>query len=504
MQHGEKVEAIAAVLSDEPSKKNYFLEKGYSDLAATIKCSFKSNGSRASEQFKLVVKPKPSRLGRVGKVFAGIGHFFVGIAVTLFGMLLTLAISIVHSLIVFLIMLVVYVGLFFSKVLDGAYRHTLGLAVACDRCKTKTELPGYKCPVCGRVHYRLKPGAYGVFKHTCRCGQRLPAAFFVSTKNKDTGERYRRRELDAVCGNPACGEQVLAGESVPLAITVAGAPSVGKSAYLTAVSHELIEESLPKVGCTVEHYTSEKENLYLTAAKNYSAGETIKTIEDSDEKQPSAVSFSFFIDHPKLRSRRLMHLFDIAGETFVNNGEHERQLQYGYAGVVLILDPMAIPDVRDSYEDELGEVDALNIGAEDINQVLGSFVAKAQSAGNVSVGQKMTVPVAVVINKIDQPGIRDLFSADAVDKFKAGHPDCKPEDVEDLMCRAFLAENRMGNFVTTADVNFKMVRYFACSAIGHARGEGEYAPQGVINPISWIISLLDKQLFRVLDGKTGQ
>lgn len=491
----KRAENIDALLPDEPSGKNYFLDKGFSDLGATIRESFEANKDSARASFKSVTGSKYSG---VGKVAMGVLYFFAGIAVTIFGTVLTLLISVVHSIIVFVIMLMVYIGLGVAKLADGAYRHTLGLSVVCDRCKIKTELPGYRCPSCGHVHYRLKPNTYGILAHTCTCGQKLPAAFFVRTKNKATGDTYRRKKLEAVCGNPTCEAQVFPDESRPITITIAGSPSVGKTAYLTAVSHELIEDVLPRAGCTITHYTPEKEILYRAAVADYGKGETAKTIEPTDREQPSAFSLSFFIEHAKLHPKRLVHVFDIAGETFIRNAEHERQLQYSYAGIVLIIDPMAIPEVRDCFESRLDEIDALSIGTEDPNQVLSSFVAKVQNAGIVTTGQQIEVPVAIVINKIDQPGVNELFSDEAANEFCTAHPDCKPDAVTDRMCREFLKDNRMGNFVTTVDVNFKTARFFACSAIGHTRGAGLYEPKNVLEPIRWIASLTDKPLARVL------
>lgn len=56
----------------------------------------------------------------------------------------------------------------------------------------------------------------------------------------------------------------------------------------------------------------------------------------------------------------------------------------------------------------------------------------------------------------------------------------------------------MGNFLNTVAARFETARYFACSAIGHARGAGRYAPQGVMEPIAWILAQADAPLCRAL------
>lgn len=491
-----KVDELEDILPEEPAKKQYFLEKGYSDLKAVIKDSFAMNSAEAKDQFK---KRKSDSDYRIVKISNWVMRIFASLAIRLFGMVLTFAISTVHCLVVFIIMLFVYLGLGVAKLIDFIYIHFGRISVICDNCKTKSVLPGYKCPFCGQIHYRLRPNVYGIFTHKCLCGQKLPALFLCSTKNKDTGDVIKRKKLEAFCSNPDCSKVVFSEESRPLCIPIAGTTSVGKTSYLTAVSHELVEVRLKPAGCEIAQYSPEKENGFLELMSNYSRGEVEKTHESNEVEVPSATSISYFVKHKTLRPKRLVHMFDIAGETFLNNSEHEGQKHYRYSdGVILIIDPLSIPEVSSQFEDQLNDVDLKGIGKDDPNEAVSSLIGKMRLQAGLNEGQKIEVPLAVVINKIDEPGVRDYFTDEAKKRFV--DPERKQDDyaAENLLCKAFFTENYMGNFVNLIEVNFKTVRYFACSAIGHTRGEGAYSPQRVLKPIEWITSLTDARLNKLV------
>ena len=65
------------------------------------------------------------------------------------------------------------------------------------------------------------------------------------------------------------------------------------------------------------------------------------------------------------------------------------------------------------------------------------------------------------------------------------------------MCRKFLIENGMGNFVNGICNKFKNNRFFACSAIGHTRDKGSYMPKGIMAPMEWIFRYADPKIGKV-------
>ena len=136
-----------------------------------------------------------------------------------------------------------------------------------------------------------------------------------------------------------------------------------KIAEETGFSKEFIEEVAPLKGIEVLPYSDEKQKIYQEIERDYDSGSTRMTARPQDVNQASSVSYSFFVDHPQFSPERLVHIYDIAGEVFTNNSENEVQKQYEYCqGIVLIIDPFAIPSVRYEYEDLLEPEDIAEIG----------------------------------------------------------------------------------------------------------------------------------------------
>ena len=130
------------------------------------------------------------------------------------------------------------------------------------------------------------------------------------------------------------------------------------------------------------------------------------TSEDSDVKRASAFSLSVFVRKDGLDPDRLIHLYDVAGETFLNNDEHEDQLQYAYAeGAVLLVDPMSIPDLASELEEGLSATDAAVSGRSNPDDVLASLIEKVKSVAKPDRQGRFTMPLAVVLSKADLPGL---------------------------------------------------------------------------------------------------
>ena len=126
------------------------------------------------------------------------------------------------------------------------------------------------------------------------------------------------------------------------------------------------------------------------------------TARPKDVNAASSVSFSFFVKNPALSPERLVHIYDIAGEVFTDNSENEVQKQYEYCqGVVLMIDPFAIPSIRYKYEELLTPEDVAGIGKADINTIINSFLNKLREVTGLSDSKMSAVPLAVVISKID-------------------------------------------------------------------------------------------------------
>lgn len=466
----------------QPAKKSYFFGQGYKDIGDAIRLSWRKNASTAKKYYDSFTEK-----GLMS--FKGIFKLFCALSVVSFGTVFFALISLVMVAVVSLFFVLVYIGFSAVWLFDRLYLMRKKIFTACNECKSKFLIPTYLCPDCGAQHTNLTPGMYGILRRTCSCGCKLPTAFFNG-----------RKKLQAIC--PNCLQRgrttyLNDRESRPLCIPVVGGRSVGKTAYITAFAKRFIEFVAPQKGLEIEFYNQAKEDIYGEIKADFAHGSTRMTARPQDLSQTSSVSLSFFIKHKSLQPERLVHIYDIAGEVFTNNDENEVQQQYEYCqGIVFILDPFAIPEVRFQYEELLSPEDLAGIGRADLNDVIDSFLNKLREVTGLSDSSMSTVPLAVVISKIDSAGLDQDVGRRAVEKLMKAQPQVFTDffNTQDYLCRKFLRENGMESFLNNISLQFKNNRFFACSAIGHSRGKGPYRPEGVLPPMEWLIQNADPKL----------
>lgn len=466
----------------QPAKKSYFFEKGYIDLANTIKGAWSRN--RTSIQKYVQNLRKLGDHGLPMKIFLGLMNILAVLAVVLCGSAITAIITLIHVSILLVFMATVYLGFMVIWLADRIYLTRKKIFTACHECKEKSLIPTYICPKCGAKHTNLTPGVYGILKRTCNCGEKLPTAFFNG-----------RKDLEAEC--PSCGHTLMDRESRPICIPVVGGRSVGKTAFITAFSKDFIEIVAPKKGFEIEFYSEDKKNIYDKIVQDYRTGSTRMTERQNDVNMASSVSFSFFVKHPVLSPERLIHVYDIAGEVFTDNNENEVQKQYEYCqGIIFVLDPFAIPSIKYQFEELLEPEDIAGIGSADINAIIDSFLNKLREVTGLNDSKMYSVPLAVVISKIDSAGLEQDIGKKAVQTMMKTDPEkfVNFYDAQDYLCRKFLKENNMESFLNHISIRFKNHRFFACSAIGHTRDKGSYRPEGVLPPMEWLFKCADEKM----------
>lgn len=474
----------------QPAKKSYFFDKGYTDLGNTIKGAWSRNGDSIKKYIENLQDLGDKSL--IPKIFLATVNIIAIIAVVLFGSIITMSITAINIAVLLVFMAIVYVGFSVIWMVDRIYLYKKKIFTACHECKEKSLIPTYICPKCRAKHTNLTPGVYGILHRRCNCGEKLPVVFFNGRKN-----------LEAEC--PNCKHPLTDRESRPICIPVVGGRSVGKTAFITAFSKEFIESVAPSKGIEIEFYNSKKEDIYKEITQDYVSGSTRMTARPQDVNQASSISFSFFVKHSLFSPERLVHVYDIAGEVFTDNNENEVQKQYEYCqGIVLIVDPFAIPSIRYKYEELLEPEDIAGIGKADINEIINSFLNKLREVTGLSDNKMAIVPLAVVISKIDSAGLEQDIGDMAVNKLMRLEPDKFTDfyDTQDYLCRKFLKENDMESFLNNISIQFKNNRFFACSAIGHTRDKGKYEPKGVLPPMQWLFSIADNKMGQIWNDIT--
>lgn len=478
----------------QPAKKSYFFDKGYKDLWNTIKGAWKRNFKSIAKYKENIEDAYTFEDNKYVFILKLIVNILAILSILICGSIITFAMTGINVAILFMFMIIVYIGFSIIWLVDRIYLLSHKIFTACNECKHKSLIPTYICPKCGAEHTNLTPGVYGILHRTCigtdpnsYCGEKLPTTFFNG-----------RRELKAIC--PICKTQLNDRETVPICIPVVGGRSVGKTAFITAFSKNFIDNVAKEKGWDIEFYNNKKAQIYKEIEQDYLLGSTRMTDRPQDVNKASSVSFSFFIKGNEFKPERLVHLYDIAGEVFTDNSENEIQKQYEYCqGIVLILDPFAIPSVRNRSEDLLSEKDIAGIGKADINEVIDSFLNKLRQVTGLSDKKMSSIPLAVVINKVDSGNIWEKIGDNAIKKLMSESPEVYDDyyNTEDYLCRKFLKDNGMESFINNVNLKFKNNRYFSCSAIGHTRDEGEYCPQGVIAPMQWLFNKADSKMMKL-------
>lgn len=460
----------------QPAKISYFFGPGWKQLGEFIKTFWNLN----QEDVKKRQAKFESGMGIMS--LGGVANLVSCFMLLLFGTIFFLIISGCVSVVLGAAYIIVYLLFFVVWLTDRIYLLRKRIFVACPNCKEKYLIPTYICPTCGRKHTKLTSGKYGAFKRTCECGTKLPSHFLT-----------KRSTLAAEC--PKCGYSLSGTESVPICVPVIGGRSAGKTAYITSFVYEFIEHAAPRNGMEIKHYNREMERFYNQEIKrDYLSGTTRMTKTENDINQASTKAFNFLIESRKFSPERLIQIYDVAGESFVENTENEEQLQYRYCqGIIFMLDPIAIPAVRNRLDERINEVDRNSVGTLDTDLILDSFLNKLRQITGQSSGAMVSTPIAVVISKGDIKTLNPFIGEDVISDYMSEH-DLEMDsymDIQDEMVRKFLNENGMAGFVSSIGLKFKNNRYFVCSAIGHTREAGRYNPKGVLEPMEWIFQNAD-------------
>lgn len=473
----------------QPAKTSYFFGPGWKDLWLFIKKFWGYN------QEDIKKRAKKAETGKGIMSLSGAGRLLSCFSLILFGTLFFVVISAAVSLVLGVAFLCVYAFIFVVWSADILYLLRKGIFVACPNCKDKYLIPTYICPGCGARHTKLTPGRYGVFHRTCLCGEKLPSHFMTN-----------RGKTAAEC--PKCGFALSGTGNKPICVPVIGGRSSGKTAYINAFSYEFIEMVAPRNGLSVNHYNEETKRFYDQDITNdYLDGTTRMTKTEMDVGKASSKAFSFIIHSDRMNPDRLIQIYDVAGESFVENTENERQLQYTYChGIVFMLDPLSIPVVRNYLDDSVSDVDKSSVGTLDVDLVLDALMNKLREITGQSTTSVFSVPIAVVVSKCDIRVLDRFIGDDVISDFmtERGWGMESYSVAEDRICREFLMDNGLAGFVSNIDMKFKNNGFFKCSSIGHTRESGRYNPKGVLEPMEWIFQTADSGLKAVLhENKFG-
>ncbi|MBQ2726856.1 MAG: hypothetical protein IJF78_14220 [Clostridia bacterium] len=455
----------------QPAKVSYFFGKGYRDLGNTIKGAWVRNIGFASDEL--------SKAADDGFISWGGGiHLVAAICIYVFGSMLTIFTSVLHISILLTFFCAIYLGFSIVWLIDRIYIFINKIKNACPNpnCQASFLIPTYECPQCHVMHTKLVPGKYGILHRTCNCGCKIPTTFMNG-----------RGDLQAYC--PECGFSLSGNTaSKQYAIPVIGGPSVGKTCYINMAIEQMISTVAPQKGWEVSFISEDDEKAFKATSSALKKGvRPLKTESDA------LTAYQLMLTMPNEKIGRRIYVYDIAGEMFSSSGDIQRNNAYNYAdGFIFLIDPLSIARYAMEVEDKIN-INSYGVSTKDFDEILNIMLINLEKMFGLSAKDVLKLNLAVVINKMDIPGLEALIGDDAAQAYLQAHPEeCKTfADAKNAVCKNFLETYEAGNFVRSASSKFKQVRYFTSSALGHNKEGVPYEGKNVIDPLLWILNKVD-------------
>jgi hypothetical protein len=393
----------------------------------------------------------------------------VGLVIGTFGALAFVAVaSVFFAMLLVLLVFGAVVTAGGSRLLEVAALFVRGITIECGSCHVRATRPIYRCPDCHAEHRRLLPGMSGVLRRTCQCHAVLPT-LLANGKAK----------LPAQCSE--CRAQLpIRGLTAPTVhIPVIAGPTAGKSVFMqTAVSRLMLRDD--GFEFADERAKDEFErNLQLGVVDD--PRRAVKTVNT----RPKA--YNVYVGQEGSRQRRLLYLYDPAGEAVESPDElAESQFLKHTKGIVFIVDPFSLRQVRSETDRAvLSRVSASNTLPKDS---LERFVEALREHNRVKPGDRMKIPVAVVLTKADA-----LLDPSGAAHPYAGQAHGRRAD-RDAAVRLWLDTAGQRDLLSSMDNQFTTVSYFVVSyqdareVVGHESGNGAVANDDPATPLMWLLN----------------
>lgn len=470
----------------EPAFKQYYFRKAYHDYMQVVDESWKPNRAAAG----WVVETGKKLFTNGGVIFtwplgvmffaiAAVGSVAAALAYAIFGLvhlLLVLVCAAIAITVALAIRIVEYVSMAWRRIF---------LVCPHANCYRPISLPVYVCPNCGVKHHNLIPGSYGIFRRTCKCTAKLPTLFL-----------FGRNHLPSLCPHDDCQRPLNSsiGVTKNLHVPIVGGPAAGKTSFLMASMCELHERS-EKGELKLEFPEKKHQIMFERCSRNFLHGDLVsKTAEES----PDAFQV-------KLKDgdgdEGLLYVYDAAGELYQQTDTLRRHEYFSYThGVLFLIDPFSLPQVQIDFAPALQDAsDQVKPCDEQPQNVYDRMIGTLRQFSKME-GRFSSTPFAVVITKSDAFGVDNDIEA-AAPVSAAGEKD-KGEDPESRAVRQWLNEHGESNLVRSIENDFKKVRYFHCSSLGRLpdSSSAPFNPQGVLDPLGWILKRYDIDLAKVGGG----
>jgi hypothetical protein len=418
----------------QPAYRQYFFSQGWADLEWSASAAAGRCQTLTELLLRRIVKScfrggdsvwVTWAFGVVG--VAGVGAGAVGGALAL---LVALA---VHAVLVCAAHVVSWCGIALLRLIDTALLQVRGIRITCGACHHRVPYPAYECPGqdCSLRHTDVRPGRYGVFRRVCACGARLPTLLLLGS--------HRLRAFCVVCGQPLVRET---GTAPEVMLPLFGATTAGKTRLMLTLVRAVSDLSAA-AGARFEFADAETEERYREMLPALEPGrQTRQTVAG---QLPRA--YSIYVA-PPAAGRRLVHVFDVAGERFVRRQRTEELRYLPRARLYLfVLDPLSI----EPFWRHLPELQRARLASFRAVQPPEELFAQTCEQMQQMGARTRRSRLAVALSKHDLVGHLPPFA-------EAGGDGPALE-------RCLVRELQLGNLVRTMRREFREVRFFATAAM---------------------------------------
>ncbi len=308
---------------------------------------------------------------------------------------------------------------------------------------------------------------------------------------------------DRICPNCHSELPYTTGDYKDMIFSIIGAKESGKSHYISVLLNKIQNEIGMSFNCslhplndaTIKRYRRDFHDPVFRKREIIRA--TLSARADHSVRIPLIFTLSFegksWPRKNRIRDVATVVFFDTAGEDLdaVDVMRTENRYIYNSEGIILLLDPLQIPEVREQLPASTG-LPGENTEPADI---LTRTVNLIRNANNLDPKTKIDIPIAVAFSKMD--AIQPLLDPSSCIQYPTKH--CEWFDLDDFEnvnseMEALVSGWEDGkNLINLLRVNFNNYAFFGLTALGcnphgSSRIPKKPRPRRVEDPFLWLLS----------------
>ncbi len=410
-----------------------------------------------------------------GMVLGGLFHFVAAFLIVVAFATLQAGFLLIGAVVSLILMLII-------GATNTLYGQIYRMYFRCPNCHDQMRIPVHVCPGCGRKHTRLWPSIYGVFRHSCACGEKLPTVDILG-----------RRRIVQRC--PSC-DNVLneaIGRATNIHIPIVGGPSAGKTHYIVSCTRELIETYAPSHNLEITMPDTQHRRDYEANVRILNRGQQLgKTAVEQDS---NTRAYNLQIKRRWHPVPTLLYIYDGAGEYYTDQESAAQQVYYRYVnGFIMIVDPFSLDTIYQQYKPRLAtHAQTLAVNTQEpLSSIYERMLETLEIHFHLRRGVRFPHPIAVVLPKVDAFDLEEKIGVTAARQEMRKDDSLLTEgEAVDRLVQRFLTRNGAGNFVRNLHAQFSDVRFFSCSSTGRMISPTNHSPLRpvrILEPLLWLMA----------------